>query len=380
MMRKVLIYRSELLPFSETFILSQLSMLRRFQPVLAGMKRVENSLDVAPNPVLTLTTSETPVEKLKRRLFLLTGYSGRFLTGIKAHKPELVHAHFAVDACAVLPIVRRLRLPLIVTLHGYDVTRRDLYMRRWPATRAYLRRREALWKQANLLLCVSEQLRRHALQQGFPEDKLIVHHIGVNLAQFTPAKERPHRPIVLFVGRLVEKKGCIHLIRAMQRVKNDIPSAQLVIAGDGPLRAALESEAERLLHNYVFVGRLSHQEVRRWMGCASVLAVPSIQAKDGDSEGLPSVICEAMAAGVPVAAFAGEGASEALPEPLRSRLPAEGDDAGFADLIQCFLGDEKEWRHASVAGRCFVEKKFDLERQTQTLEEIYDEVIARHNG
>jgi glycosyltransferase involved in cell wall biosynthesis len=379
-MRTVLIYRNELLPFSETFILSQISALRRFQPTFFGIRRVERSLDITRFPVFTLNSSAAIRDKITRRYYLRTGHANYLSAKIKTQDPAVIHAHFAVDACAVLPMVRRAKRPLIVTLHGYDVTCNESSLGRWPTTRAYLRRKSDLWQYTSRFLCVSEHIRQQALKKGFPEDKLSVHYTGVEIDPCIGQFERPPEGIVLFVGRFVEKKGCIHLIRAMAEVEKSSSHAMLVLVGDGPLKPFLEQEAARLLRRYLFVGRQSHSEVREWMRRASVAAVPSVRAEDGDTEGLPTVICEAQSLGRPVVAFGIAGVAEALPAELRNRLPVEGDEGGLAETIRLFLEDDEAWRYASRLGRRFVEERFDIHTQTFHLESLYDKAIAEFNG
>ena len=378
--RKALIYRNELLPLSETFILSQASALRRFEPVFAGLNRVSDSLDMAQHPVLTLGESESWKEKAKRRVFLQTGRTRYFVRAIAAQSPQFIHAHFAIDACAVLPIAKKLRIPLVVTLHGYDVSCSEETLRLWPTTRAYLQRREELWEYADAFFCVSESVRRRALALGFPDNRLWVHRIGIKLNESNTHEQPGDEKVVLFVGRLVEKKGCIHLIHAMSRVVKAIPGVRLVIVGDGPLRRMLENEATSCCSNAVFVGYRSLADVRKWMRRARILVAPSIQASNGDSEGLPTVLCEAQAEGLPVIAFATEGVAEAFPVDKRASLPKEGDVAALADEIIRFMKDDYAWQSASEAGRRYMETYFDLDVQTRLLENKYEEVIARHRA
>ncbi len=223
-------------------------------------------------------------------------------------------------------------MPLIVTLHGYDVTTSD----QSPSNstgRAYLARRKELWERASLFICVSEHIRRQALQRGFPGQKLWVHRIGIDLRACEPMVPRDRRPTVLFVGRLVEKKGCIHLIRAMAQVSATLPTAQLVVIGDGPLRSALEGEARKRLPGTIFLGTQPAAVVRRWMQRAWILAVPSVVAKNGDTEGLPTVLCEAQALGLPIVAFRGPGVAEAVVDGETALLVHPLDEQGLASAI-----------------------------------------------
>lgn len=375
----ILIYRNELLPPSETFILSQANALRRFMPAFAGLRHVHNALDLRPHRTFTLSTHESVPGKLRRRFFLRSGHSRSFIRNIAQHAPQLVHAHFAIDAAAILPIAKKLRLPLIVTLHGYDVTVAEQSPQPWPTEKAYLRRKGDLTQYASLFLCVSEHIRRQALACGFPEDKLRVHYTGVDLAiKSTPTERDPN--VILFVGRLVEKKGCIHLLHAMRQVQQKHPNAKLIVIGEGPLRRDLEAKAAQSRINVTFLGNQSQHEVHQWMRCARLLAAPSIRAANGDSEGLPTVLCEALAAGLPTIAFATDGVTETFPLERRSTLPRESDISGLSEQIFRILQDDDLWLRTSCAGRCFAESHFNLHTQTGILEEKYEEVIAKHRG
>jgi len=291
--------------------------------------------------------------------------------------PQVIHAHFAIDACAVLPIAKKLGIPLLVTLHGHDVFYGEKALKLWPTTRAYLRRREELWDYATLFMCVSEHVQRCAVISGFPQKKLWAHRIGVHLPDAPEQNGIRDKRTVLFAGRLVEKKGCIHLIRAMSHVRRVIPNVHLVIVGDGPLRKELEQEAAVHCEGATFLGFQPHAEVKRWMRRARVLAVPSIRAQNGDAEGLPMVVCEAQAEGLPAITFATGGVTEALPIERRNALPGEGDSAALAEQILYLMSDDQAWQAASDAGRLYVKSHFDLVSQTQLLEDKYEEVITR---
>jgi glycosyltransferase involved in cell wall biosynthesis len=378
--RRVVVYRNELLPPTETFILSQAGALQNFNPTFAGLKRVSDGLDLAAHPVITLCGPDSWYEKTRRRIFLRSGQSRQFIHATAMQSPEVIHAHFAIDACAVLPIARELRIPLVVTLHGYDVSCREESLTRWATARAYLRRKEKLWQYATAFICVSDHVRERALSLGYPTEKLWKHHIGIKPRARSKQEWDRRQKIVLFVGRLVEKKGCIHLIRAMARIRRAVPEVRLVIVGDGPLRQSLETEAASCAINVVFVGHQSHFAVQQWMQRASVLAAPSVEGSDGDSEGLPTVLCEAQAAGLPAVAFAIDGVTEAFPVERRKTLPVVGDIAALADEIIRLLEDDGGWHEASNAGLKYVEKHFDINTQTRLMEKKYEEVIARHRA
>lgn len=373
----VLIYRSDLLPASETFIAAQAHALRRFEPCFAGLHRLDTGLMLEAEETVVLALHHGISDKLRRRWFLSTGIGPGFVRALERKHPVLLHAHFAVDAAAALPLQKQLGIPLIVTLHGYDATLRDDALRHTIAGRVFLRRRAELRTRTRIFVCVSEHIRRQALDRNIPEAKLRTLPIGVDLNFFVPdpLRSRSLDPIVLFVSRLVEKKGCAHLIRAMAQVETRYPTAKLLIVGDGPLLDPLREQARTALHHCTFLGSQPASVVRDLMYRASVLAAPSIVASSGDSEGLPITLCEAQAIGLPIAAFRGPGVSEAVVENETALLSAPGDERCLAEAIATLLGNPELSSRLARAGRERAEAHFSLATQTARLEDLYAEVL-----
>lgn len=374
-MKRVLFFRTELLPPSETFIAAQAAALRHYEPWFAGLKRIPSGLALDESRVISLTETNSLRDKIARRIYLRTGFAPGFLQQVESIRPDLIHAHFATDACAALAFQQRLRVPIVVTLHGYDVTSTDAALHSSPLGRVYLHRRHELWERASAFLCVSEWIGHNALKRGFPPEKLRMLPIGIDVDSFRPPQAHSKNLLVLFVGRMVEKKGCVHLLRAMREVEAQLPEARLVIVGDGPLRADLETEARASLRRCEFLGAASPQIVRDWMHRASVVAVPSIIAANGDSEGLCLVVLEAQAMGLPVVAFHGPGIEVIDGE--TGLLVSQRDEGALADALLALLQNEPLAARMGAAGRRRVERFFNLRRQTALLEEQYDEVLGR---
>jgi glycosyltransferase involved in cell wall biosynthesis len=372
-----LIFRTDLLPPSETFIPSQAHALRRYAPCFAGLRLVPTGLQMDPCETVVLARDASAREQLRRRMFLATGIGPRFLRALELRRASLLHAHFAVDAAAALPVQRHLQLPLVVTLHGYDATSSDAAHRRTAMGRMFLRRKHELFSRAKLFVCVSEHIRRQALEHGFPAEKLRTLPIGVDLEVFAPnpLQSRSRDPIVLFVGRLVEKKGCDHLIQAMAMVEERHPTSKLLIVGDGPLQESLRMQARKSLKRCTFLGAQPPSVVRDLMHRASLLAATSVVAASGDTEGLPIVLCEAQAIGLPIAAFEGPGVTEAVVSGETALLAPSGDDAALADAMSAILNDNDLAGRLAAAGRKRAEACFSLATQTARLEEIYDELL-----
>lgn len=372
----VLIFRADLLPPSETFIAAQAHALRRFAPSFAGLHLVPHGLPLDPCETVVLTHHDTLSDKLCRRVLLETGLAPhQFLSALHHRHPALLHAHFAVDAAIALPLHKQLDIPLIVTLHGYDITSTPQSLRRCTRGRLLLRRQAELLERASFFICVSDHIHRQALERGFPESKLRTLPIGVDIDFFVPNPQRSHEPIILFVGRLVEKKGCTHLIRAMSLVEERHPEARLAIIGDGPLSESLQLQARESVRHVIFLGSQPPSVVRDLMTRSSLLAAPSIVAASGDTEGLPITLCEAQAIGLPVVGFHGPGVAEAVSDNETALLVPPGDHAALADAICAVLDKPALAARLAASGRNRAETHFSLATQTARLEDLYTEAL-----
>ncbi len=372
----ILIFRDHLLNRSETFIRAQAQALRYFEPYYAGSRKV----DELPLPARrTITINKFgPKGKFAEIPFKLFGFAPLFLRRIRAIEPVLIHAHFGPDGVLALPIARALQVPLIVTFHGYDATvnRESIPYPFYHSHRIYFRKEALLKRDATLFIAVSEFIKCRLLARGFPPGRIVVHYIGVDTQALQPDAEMPRQPIVLFVGRLVEVKGCKYLIQAMKEVQAQVRGAQLVIVGDGPLRPDLEKLAlVEAITDCHFVGWQSHQDVRQWLNKAQVYCAPSVVAASGAEEGLWQGGLEAQAMGVPVVSFSTGGIPEAISHGATGFLAAEKNTTQLAAYIIQLLKDNDLWNKLSQAAQHRMRTHFDLYRQTEKLEGIYRSVI-----
>ncbi len=376
----VLIYRNELIERSETFILAQAAAMERYHGIFCGIAQKPDGIlpGQASRSLLMYASRDSRLRNfLQKRAFMATGFAPAWKARCKTYRPGLLHAHFGVDAAFALPLHAALDVPLVVSLHGYDVTSSVEALRRSAGGRLYLRRREELFARAELFICVSRFIRDQAIERGYPREKLWVHSIGIDLETFRTDDSVQRQPIVLFVGRLVEKKGCGHLIAAMRAVQRALPATRLVIIGDGPLRQKLQAQAAQSLSGeYTFLGSQPPEIVRSWLLKAKVFCVPSVTAANGDQEGLGMVFCEAQAMGVPVASFASGGIPEAVLDGKTGYLSPEKDETGLTESICRLLKDSVLWTEMSRRGQERVKQCFDLRLQTRLLESKYDQVLA----
>ncbi len=380
--RRVAIYRTQILPLSETFVRDQALALRRWQPVLVGEREVK-ALPIDGLPVHTgFSGAATFGQRAAGLVSRSLGLAPPRMTGVMRQvAPRLIHAHFGFDGVEAWPVARRLGLPLLVTLHGSDITiRMDWFAqgragRRWqgyPARLARLAREERV-----TFIAISENIRQAAIAAGLPESRIVVRRIGIDRSRFAPGSvpvaQRP--PTILFLGRLVEKKGCIYLLEAFELVRARLPDAELIIGGDGPERAKLAARAAAI-GGVRFVGAFTRDLATTLLAAARVFCLPSVTAESGDAEGLPLVVLEAQASGVPVVTSARGGATEGIENGETGYAFAEADVAGLTERLMALLTDDALAARFSAAGPPFIAEHHDLYRQTAQLEALYDRVAG----
>lgn len=258
---------------------------------------------------------------------------------IRLKKFDLVHAHWLIPQGIVQSFFRK---PYLVTGHGGDVTSLNKGIFRKLKIRCL--------KRAKRVTVVSEHLKRK-VQELAPDLEPVVLSMGVDASKFG----RQHfvenyfgqndKKVVLFVGRLAEKKGVTYLITAMRG-----SGALLVIAGDGPLRESLEKQAAEMGVEAVFLGSKTHEELKTVYASADLFAVPSVTAADGDQEGLGLVMLEAMASGLPVVANDSGGISQVIKNGVNGLLCQEKNVEQLSAAIASVLEDEELYARLSENG------------------------------
>ena len=367
--RRVLIYRDTLGTPTETFIPAQVEAMREFRGYYTGTT-------VHANPILPAEFVIPPGEQAvlplwRKTLFRLTGNAPRtWMDRIREACPDLVHAHFGPDAVWAAGIASRLDVPLVATFHGHDITVRSSASLAYRTYRSVLLPR--VFHRARMIIAVSGWIEKLLLEAGAPRARVRRHYIGIDVERYRSDASIPREPFVLFVGRLVEKKGAEYIIRAMRRVQ-ERRDLGLVIVGDGPLRSSLESIAAG--GNVRFLGSLSPDAVRELMNRAWALAVPSVVAANGDSEGLPIALLEGQSMGLPVVATRHSGIPEAVVDGVTGVLVPERDEHALESAIARLAGNPVETERMRAQARALMVERFNLSRQSALLEEHYREVL-----
>jgi colanic acid/amylovoran biosynthesis glycosyltransferase len=346
-----LVYRDRIGVASEIgFLRRQYIGFSRLRPVWTGRTILPNAQQLGGEPLRI--GGDGPLGPLRRLLFRQFGR-------VPALPPvaPILHAQFARGGALALPIAQTLGMRMVVTLHGGDVSKR----KNWQGT-VLARRWPALVQETARFVCVSAAVAEVAAARGVPAAKLTVLPIGVEVPPEPPAR----RPAAhLFVGRFVEKKGVAVLADAMRHLRAQGDQTPLVCVGDGPLRPLLEALV-RDLPGITLTGWLPQDAVQARMREAVSLVVPSIVAADGDAEGLPSVIPEAMAQACPVIGSDQGGIAEAIRHGDTGLLVPPGDATALADAMRQVAQDAT----LGVAGFWYATVALNARAQSEKLEAL----------
>lgn len=301
----------------------------------------------------------------RRRAYVRRFFQAGYLAEILSREPVAhLHAHFANDPTLVAMFTHRLTgIPYSFTAHA-----KDIYVKTPPE----VLRAEA--RQAQAVVTCTEYNRKYLVDQVGLTSNGKVHCIyhGIDLSQFKferPRDSQTGAPIILSVARLVEKKGLYDLLGAADILRRRGLSFQVEIIGDGPLRRALETRVMQLgLHDRVrLLGALPHESVCSAYQRASIFALPCIVAADGDRDGIPNVLPEAMACGVPVVATPISGIPELIETELHGLLVPQNSPVQLAEALDRLLTQPELCGRLARAARHKVENCFSVERGSSRL-------------
>lgn len=293
---------------------------------------------------------------------------------IKRHRFAVIHAHWILPQGLLSLLAAGAQgPPVVVTSHGAD-----LYGLRHP-----LLQRLKRWtvRRAGAVTVVSEAMRRqvHVLAAGV--DARVI-PMGTDLtSQFFPDGDGRREPgLILFVGRLVQKKGVDVLLHAFARVLQGRADATLHIVGDGPERTSLEDLARRLgLGGAVsFVGALPKTELPVWYRRAALTVVPSVVTDSGDQEGLGLVIVEAMGCACPVVVSDLEAVRDLASDGDTARVVPPGDPQRLAEVVLEVLDDAAQRERLGRSARRWVAERFDWSASAAGYQALLDNVAQAH--
>jgi colanic acid/amylovoran biosynthesis glycosyltransferase len=362
-------------------IYRQITALERCIPVVIAQKREQagrypfESIHMIPKPA-THFLRRFWFRKLRDAPWQISERELRALQGVLSKTgARLLHIYFGQIAVHLLPLIHSWKKSSIVSFHGADVT---VDMNK-PAYREATRQMLGAVK---AVLVRSESLRRAVIQLGCDEKKIEIQRTGIPLDEF-PFRERtfPQDDEWRFVqaGRLIEKKGLPVTLRAFAVFLGQHSNAKLTIAGEGPLLGQLQNLTRELnIDGRVsFTGFISQEQLREIYYGSHIFLHPSQTGHDGNQEGIPNSMLEAMASGLPIFATQHGGIPEAIQNGVSGVLVPERDHEKLATALLDAVKDPGFLSRIARNGAEIVRRNFDLRTQAQRLEEIYLRTIGR---
>lgn len=338
-----------------------------FTPTLDLEILRDNLLALVQTPLLYLGTLATLMRANARSLRFFVAALAifpkacSFARRMQALGVDHVHAHFASHPAAAAFVVHRLAgIPFSFTAHGSDLHREQAMLR------------EKV-EEAEFVVAISEFNRRFILDRvgGSFADKVVVIHCGVDPALFSrsPADSNSLSISIGCIGTLHEVKGQRFLLEACAQLDARGISWRCHLVGDGPDRAALEAQATVLgiSDRVVFHGRCERERVRALLAELDVLVAPSVPTRDGRREGIPVVLMEGAACGLPLVASRLSGIPELVDHDQTGLLVNPGDVGEIAAALARIAGEPETRKRLGEAARARIEAEFSLEGNVEAL-------------
>jgi len=283
---------------------------------------------------------------------------------------DIVHCHFGPFGNLAISLrnIGVVKGKVVTAFHGYDMSsyitanRNSVY--------------NALFKLGDMFLPVSERWKDKLISLGCKRERIVVHRMGIDTAKFTfsPRGARENRMIkLLTVARLIEKKGVHYGIQAVAKLVGRYPEIEYKIVGDGPLRNQLQHLIDQvgMEGNIELLGWKSHDDTLRFMKQADILLAPSTTSEDGDQEGIPVALMEALAVGLPVVSTSHSGICELIQDGRSGFLLPERDIDALTEKLEYLIRNRQIWSEIGKAGRDCVEKYYDINRANDRLVELF---------
>lgn len=282
---------------------------------------------------------------------------------------SVILANYGPVGVALMPICRAMGIKLVVHFHGYDAHLTDILNRFSESYRE-------LGSFASKIIAVSGPMKASLVNLDIPEDKIVLVRYGAKTSCFSEERLIPEKPVFFGVGRFVDKKAPYLTLLAFAEVVKEHPQARLILGGDGPLLETTRNLADVLgLNEFVSLpGILSREEVAKQMAkCTAYVQhsiIPAMGPSQGDSEGTPVAILEALVSGVPVISTRHAGIAEVVKENETGLLVEERDVKGMAESMKRLALNSDLVNAMGEAAKADAETKYSAESYLNSLRSI----------
>ncbi|WP_193195743.1 glycosyltransferase [Nostoc sp. MG11] len=286
---------------------------------------------------------------------------------------DIIHCHFGTNGlkAILLKEFNVIKGKLITAFHGYDVSQ---YVKKY-GTNVYAN----LFATGDLCCPISKHMKFQLAELGCDDNHLVIHRMGIDCSKFLfTLRQQPQDGIVriITIARLVEKKGVEYGIRAVANLIKSGMKLEYNIVGDGFLRENLQQLIQDLdlIDSIKLLGWKQQQEVVKILDNSHVLLAPSVTSQEGDQEGIPIVLIEAIAMGLPVVSTYHSGIPELIENGKSGFLVPERDVNALTEKLHYLVEHPESWASMGLAGRVFVEENYDINKLNDKLVEIYKNI------
>ena len=283
---------------------------------------------------------------------------------LQEHNIDVVLAEYGTAGSFIAPICKILDLPLLVHFHGFDASRYDILEK---FNESY----KLMFDYAQHIIVVSKAMKKALIKQGCPEHKLVINTCGPH-PDFLNIKPNLESNFIISVGRHTYKKGPYLTILAFQKVLEQQPNLKLKMIGDGELFDVSKNLVKSLglENNIILLGALERKEIIKHLQSAFLFVQHSIVAHNGDSEGTPVGVIEAMAAGLPVVSTKHAGIPDVVIENETGFLVDENDINQMASYILKITDDRELAKCLGEKGKAKIQDHFTMEKHLETINNL----------
>ena len=375
---KILMYSQSIGTATETFIHQDAVSLSKKHELLFICDTIADSGSYTLYNNIKVIDS-TPLNMIQRALLKfdihMNLYNKQFSQllnqTIKDFKPDVIHCQFGPQALKLIDNLKNIQVPIVIQFRGYDASsllRKKAYVKRL---------QEVLNRNDYYSIFVADSLRRNLSHYNINVKNSMILHSGIDLTKFIVEKDKVHDTFTfLQVSSLGEKKGHEYTLKAFAKFLSKQPSKnfKLILTGDGERKAPLVDIVNKLnIQEYVeFVGFVTPIEAKELMQNADVFVHHSVTAENGDQEGIPNALMEAMAMELPVISTYHSGIPELVTDGINGYLVEERDIATYALRMADIVG----WGKLKI-NREVIAEEFEIGKHIEKLEAFYFQMINK---
>lgn len=369
-----------------SFIQNQILNHINYSPYVIFYENRDNQLDggfanpLPPSiPVLSIASNQNILGDISYKAFKRLGKasSNSLIQLVQQINPDIIHLHYATDAGIFLPLLKNIDIPKIVSVYGYEVSGFPLIY--WGYGKFLLKNRT--YKYAHKILAMSPDMEKDLMDTGCPKEKIIVHYYGSEVQRFKADHVyRDNKAInFLIISGLTPQKGHLFLLEAFKNAFEKDKNIQLTIVGDGPEKGKiLDFINENRMGNHVDVRPFviyGSEEHKKYLFEADVFIHPSVTDTNGDKEGIPGAVVEAMAAGLPIISTFHAGIPYVVENNMSGLLVKEWDVDALTQAIRTIADDANLRVRLGTAAQLYAIANLDLMMLEKNLEHIYKQLI-----